>query len=461
MMDAPQLTPADFPAQKLAFSLNPWILQITLLLPAFLLYCLSWLETAGLCILLLLICRYVLPQLLNSAQAVGGGGRDLFHNNSGAVFFAATLFVLTLAFHRYLPIVAAAWGLTALGGGMACAAETLGRSRWGGKRLPFNSSKSWLSFCSFVVFGAPGAWFLLLWTTSSEPSGRTLLICLAGALVGAGMQHVPIRLDSRVTVPLASASFIFCAGLISRTSFYENLPFLGIRVVLAVGVNLAFALLALALHQVSRSGAIAGFFLGVAIYMGFGYKSFLILLVFFIFGSGCTRLGYASKRARSIAERRAGARTWREAVANLLPAAFFSFLVITTPYQSAFLAAFVATLAEAAGDTVSSEIGKWLSSKAWLITSFKPVAAGEDGAISLAGTVAGFGASMLILAAAYVLGIVSGWLAVVALAAAFIGNLVDSFLGATLECRGLVTNGIVNFAGTSLAGAIALIAALR
>jgi uncharacterized protein (TIGR00297 family) len=453
--------------------MNSSALQLTLLLPAFLIYCLDWKETAGLCVLLLLHCRYVLPAIDSPRSPVEDGKRmsglpahastDIPRTqaHSELVLFSATLLVLTFVFHRYLIIVAAVWGLATLGGSLSGAAAMLGRSRWRHARLPFNSAKTWPGFGSFVVFGALGAWILMLWTASADPTARTFILCLAAAVVGAAIENLPIRLTSKITVPLVTASFIFCAGLISRTSFDENLPYLGLRVVLAVGINLVFALAALALRQVSRSGAVAGFFLGVGIYLGFGYKSFLILLAFFVLGSGCTRLGYARKQALGIAERRAGARSWREAVANLLPAAFFSLLVITTPYQSAFLAAFVAALAEAAGDTVSSEIGKWLSSRAWLITSFTPVVAGEDGGISLWGTAAGFAASTLVVGLAFALRLTPLWMAGAALAAAFIGNLADSVLGATLERRGLLTNGIVNFSGTSLAGALALVIALH
>ena len=41
-----------------------------------------------------------------------------------------------------------------------------------------------------------------------------------------------------------------------------------------------------------------GFLLGVMIYMGYGYKSFLILLTFFFVGAVATRLGYAKKAER-------------------------------------------------------------------------------------------------------------------------------------------------------------------
>jgi len=259
-----------------------------------------------------------------------------------------------------------------------------------------------------------------------------------------------------VSVPLVTGGFLFCAYLVDRSALDSNLPFLGRRVLLAVAINAFFALLTLGLRFIDRSGAAAGFLLGVAVYLGYGWKSFLILFAFFVLGSAATRVGYASKAKRGVAEKRGGARSWREASANSLAGAFFAVLAIATHHEAVFLVAFVAAFAEAAGDTISSEIGQWLSQRAYLITTFKSVPAGENGGISLGGTVAGFIASAVVVAIGFAVGLCGPGGAAIALGAAFAGNLLDSVLGATIERRGLVTNGIVNFAGTSFAGALAL-----
>lgn len=302
---------------------------------------------------------------------------------------------------------------------------------------------------------------LLLWTSPWMPTSKVLAVTTVAAFLGALVESLPIRLSDNISVPLVCAAFIFSAVLMTYVSLDENLPYLGVRIILAGAVSGALALLAWGLRQVSLSGALVGLFLGAAVYMGFGYKSFLILLAFFVLASLATRLGYSVKLARGVAERSRGARGWREALGNVLPAAWFSILVITTPYQQPFLMAFVAALAEAAGDTVASETGKWVSSDAWLITSLKPVPAGEDGGVSVAGSTAGIGASALVVALAYGLNLTRGLDAAVVLIAAIAGNLADSVLGATLERRGLVTNAVVNFAGTGFAGALALAFALH
>lgn len=432
------------------------VFHIALILPAFLLFSITWYETAALAVLILLFDIYLAPSLAVEAGH-GEAGISSTPIDSSTLLYPVSILVLALVFNHYLDIVAMSWALLALGDGMAGAIG----AKWGRAPLPFNSEKTWAGFAAFIVFGGAGALVLKLWVSDLSLTRKGLLICIAAALVGAFVESLPIQLSDNITVPLICGGFIFCAGLIERSALDRNLPYLGVRVALALVINLAFALMALALKQITASGAVAGFLLGVAVYMGFGWKSFLILLSFFVLGAAATRLGYARKLERGIAERRRGARTWREAVGNILPAAFFSVLVITTPFQWAFLTALVASLAEAAGDTVASEAGKWLSGRAYLITTLKPVPAGEDGGISAAGTAAGFAASALVVLLGYALGLCRGWNTLIALIAAFAGNLADSLIGATLERRGLVTNSVVNFMGTGLAGTLALLACLH
>ena len=123
--------------------------------------------------------------------------------------------------------------------------------------------------------------------------------------------------------------------------------------------------------------------------------------------------------------------------------------------QLAF-APMLAALAEAAADTVSSEIGQILGGRPRLITSFRQVEPGTDGAISLAGTLAGLAAGCVVAA----IGTVSlggdaslFWLAS---AGAVFGLLFDSLLGALLERRGWLNNDAVNFLSTISAAAFAL-----
>ena len=386
---------------------------------------------------------------------------------TGIILYAISALALVVLYRRDLHIAAAAWAIMALGDGMAAVIGEGLASSWRGKlaaAVPWNPEKTWAGSLSFAIAGTAGAYVFTRWTANQIAPSSAFAVCAAGALLGAAIESFPLALDDNVTVPLIVGAFMFCAFLMERSALDSNLPYLGRRILLAIGVNSVFALSAWALKAASRSGAVCGFLLGTAIYLGYGYKSFLLLFAFVLLGSVTTRLGFAKKEARGVAERRGGARSWREALANLLAPSFFAILVITTHHEAAFLIALVAALAEAAGDTVSSEIGQWASDRAYLLTTFKSVRAGEDGGVSMAGTAAGFSASAAIVGLGLGLGLCGPYRFAgpgIALGAAVLGNLLDSLLGATLQQRGLVTNGMVNFAGTSVAGGLALGLALH
>jgi uncharacterized protein (TIGR00297 family) len=121
------------------------------------------------------------------------------------------------------------------------------------------------------------------------------------------------------------------------------------------------------------------------------------------------------------------------------------------------LAPALAALAEAAADTVSSEIGQVLGGRPFMLTSFRRVDPGTDGAISLAGTLAGIVAAAVVAASgAWALhGDVLMFL--LSLAGGVFGLFFDSLLGATVERARWLNNDAVNFLSTASAAAFTLV----
>ena len=116
----------------------------------------------------------------------------------------------------------------------------------------------------------------------------------------------------------------------------------------------------------------------------------------------------------------------------------------------------LAALAEAAADTVSSELGQVLSGYPRMITTLRKAEPGTDGAISVGGTTAGIAAAGIVSAAGAwatnggMLTLEISW------AAGVFGLFFDSLLGATLERRGWLNNDAVNFLSTASAAGFAL-----
>lgn len=177
-----------------------------------------------------------------------------------------------------------------------------------------------------------------------------------------------------------------------------------------------------------------------------------------------TRLGRGVEEQLGTAESRSG-RTAAQVAANLGVAAIASNDLAQTwlfgqdwlhAAPVALLAPGLAALAEAAADTVSSEIGQMLNEHPFMITTLRRAQPGTDGAISLGGTLAGTVAAAVV-AAAGSLALRGGLpMMVLSFSGGIFGLFFDSLLGATLERRGWLNNDAVNFLSTASAAAFAL-----
>ncbi len=222
---------------------------------------------------------------------------------------------------------------------------------------------------------------------------------------------------------------------------------------IALLVTAAFAALAYVLGMVSRGGALGGFFVGTLIYVSLGPRGFAVLALFVVGGSLLTRLGYRSKQRAGTAQEHGGRRGARNAFANCAVAVLCAVLAALTGSPS-LAAAFVASLGAAFADTAESEVGQIYGRAPRLITTFRKVRPGTDGAISLPGTLAGVAAAAVTAALGLALDLVgdTGAMLLVALAA-FLGTVADSLIGALTPRVG---NELTNLLCTLTAAILAL-----
>lgn len=222
---------------------------------------------------------------------------------------------------------------------------------------------------------------------------------------------------------------------------------------ISAAITLAFAGFGRAVRGVTSSGAVAGAAVSMALIVGAGWGGFGTLCVVFALTWTATRIGRARKQNLGTAEARGG-RDALQVLANIGVASLCALIYVRAHLgDNRLLVCAGAALAEAAADTVSSEIGQALGGVPRLVTSWKAVAAGTNGAITLAGTLAGAAAAAAV-AATCVLGGMFGWHGfLVVTSAAMLGTFADSLLGATVESRGWLGNNIVNFLSTLVAAA--------
>lgn len=228
------------------------------------------------------------------------------------------------------------------------------------------------------------------------------------------------------------------------------------QLVLILGLSMAFALLAWGLRAVTAGAALTGILLAIVLCLAAGPAALFPVAIVFVLTLTTTRIGRRKKERLGVAERRHG-RTARQILANVAVAAICAApLVFVSHGRYILLAGASAALAEAAGDTVSSELGQAFGGTPRLITSWRKVSPGQDGGVTIAGTIFSLCAILIVCAGCQWAGLLLPNFYWTVLGAAFFGTLADSLLGATLERPGRLGNNSVNFSSSAFSAALAI-----
>ena len=224
----------------------------------------------------------------------------------------------------------------------------------------------------------------------------------------------------------------------------------------AIALPLGFALFAWMLRAITAAAAFTGAFLALVLYLAAGPGALLPVIAVFLLTYLSTRIGRRKKERLGTAERSRG-RGAGQVLANVSTAAICAAPLIFVAHPRYILLAGVsAALAEAAGDTVSSELGQAFGGTPRLITTLQRVPTGSDGALTVPGTILAFAAAAFICIACEHAGLLLPDTYWPVLIAAFLGTLLDSLLGATLERSGRLGNNAVNFTSTAFSAALAM-----
>jgi len=168
----------------------------------------------------------------------------------------------------------------------------------------------------------------------------------------------------------------------------------------------------------SPAGTLSALAVGSAVWIGIGWRGFLLLLTFFVTASALTRGG--------------GRRRPVQVFANGGVAALCALLARA---DGAFVAAFAGAIAAAAADTWSTEIGGRFGGTPRSLVTWRMVAPGTSGGITVAGNLGGLAAALLIGMTTWAAGLTTASGAARVAAAGIAGALADSLLGATVQAR--------------------------
>jgi uncharacterized protein (TIGR00297 family) len=318
------------------------------------------------------------------------------------------------------------------------------------------SAKSSIVFLiSGGIFAFLAEVWILEWSQPAYypvPYGVLFFLAMLGAISGALLESVTVTQDN-IIIPLGSAMtmWLFYAF---RSSYNIDTGYLITILVFAF----ILGYLAYRVRIADISAMLSAALFGVVIIVSSSIYWFFILLAFFFLGSLFTRYKYRYKQSHGIAEEKGGARGYKNVFSNSLAALSLAvaYKIFFPSYSMLLLSAYLGSIATACGDTLASEIGQTYRGEPRMITTFKKVRPGTDGAVSRLGEGAAFfGASVIsLLAVALIPGIQNKYgIVIAAIAGGFIGTNIDSVLGATLQQKGYLSNNGVNLFAT-ISGAI-------
>ncbi len=214
-------------------------------------------------------------------------------------------------------------------------------------------------------------------------------------------------------------------------------PMTGLFFAAAVAV---LAIAAWGLGWLTVDGAVAAALVGGAIAHFGGLRWTAALLAFFATG---TMLTYLGRERKTQPEHRGRGRTARQVIGTGGVAAVISAVwgagIGPDALRAVLPAAFLGSLAAAAADTWSAEVGMLSPEPPRLISTWAHVPAGTSGGVTLAGSLAGVAGAVLIAAvgATDARTFTSAWIAGV------LAMCVDSAIGATIQGRFRRPNGSI------------------
>jgi len=210
----------------------------------------------------------------------------------------------------------------------------------------------------------------------------------------------------------------------------------------------------------TKSGWVSAGILGTILWGCLSWQGWMSVVIYLLFGSLVTKIGFKFKKEQGIAEKRGGRRgpenVWVSAATGL-------FLAIMTKFNVAnvvmFKVGFAASFAAKLADTFGSEIGKRVGKDTYLITSFKKVERGTEGGISIEGTLASVLGSIFMAFTMLYLSIISTkYHFIVVIVSGFLATLSESIIGAKFRNKYKLSNELVNTIQTSIASVFAIFA---
>lgn len=342
----------------------------------------------------------------------------------GTVYYAISLFILcTMAYFFE-------WKILAFSGILIMAyadglAAVLGNQYGKWKPFAFAKEKSFVgSFTVFVVTFLISILCLTIFKDFFEIPNisfvNTLVLSLATAMITTFVELIGTDGYDNITVPLFSGMFL-------SIELYLGLWELNIYLVLA-SIILFFAVRK---KSLTLSGSVVAFVVALNLYAFGGFWVGISLIAFFLLGSIISKIKNNAKEKAEARQEITGQRSWKQVLANSLPACVLVWLYYIFPEKDYFVLLAISVFAAASADTFSSELGMLSKGKVYDVIGFKEIPAGLSGGVSLAGLLFGIIGSMCIAVFAVSLFGIKGFC--IATLLGICGTIIDSILGSLFQ----------------------------
>lgn len=214
------------------------------------------------------------------------------------------------------------------------------------------------------------------------------------------------------------------------------------------------SVLAILWNKIDIKGGVLGAFITSLLYASIGYLGIVLIGFFFLIGTLASLYKINQKRQLGLAEKENAKRGWKNVVSNSGVAGIIAGIDLMAPSLFSAESLLIATcFASALSDTLSSELGNVSGKRYFQILTWEPSQRGQDGVVSVEGTMWGVVGSAVI-ALVYIAFEGSSIYGGVIMVAGIMGNIMDSVLGARWQQQGKLSNHDVNFISTALATAL-------
>ncbi|MCL4538490.1 MAG: DUF92 domain-containing protein [Bacteroidetes bacterium] len=407
-------------------------------------------------------------------------GMNLDGKNLGTVYYPISFLILVLLlWDKYPYVVSTAMLIMGLADPAAAIAGSSLKNTH--EVVAFGGRKTFEGASAMVVIAAASvlAGFVVFRQMEGAVTAASLSellgVCVSIGIMIAAVELISPKATDNLSVPLLSGFLLFIA--------VQNMPlFRSFMLGELFAFLVAFA--SYRLKLLTKDGATATFVMGGFIFGLGGWQWAVPILLFFIIGSGASRLFSSEKTSYNLLYEKSHTRDAGQVLANGGVGLLVLMLSILSPDHHWYLA-YLGSLTAATADTLGTEIGVFSRGNPFSIPLWKRVEKGISGGVSYLGTTTGL-LSAAVLASlslpfsgGYILFPIR-FIFAGALSGA-IGSLADSIIGGTFQsqyrcpaCNKIterrkhcndsettlvsgwrwINNDVVNFAG-SLVGAVA------